>query len=534
MYPAVLVAMVAVPLAGALVLSVSRDDGRWGRWLALGAALFSLACAVVLAKSFVESAAGTVVSWSWLPEVGIRCEFGIDGISLWLVVLSSLLSVSAVLVSWDAIRERVRGFYSLLLLLQAGMLGVFLSRDVILFYVFFEFTLVPLFFLIGVWGSPAQRQLAARKFFIYTFAGSVLTFLGLIYIVIAFADGGALVFSIPELASSAARGASGEAARIPPVTQWWLFAALLIGFSVKVPLVPVHTWLPLAHAEAPTAGSVLLAGVLLKIGVYGFLRFNLALLPDASYEFLVPIMVLSVIGIIYGGLVALAQNDIKRLVAYSSVSHMGFCMLGVFSANAIGVSGGLLQCVNHGLATGGLFAMVGMLYERYHTREISSFGGLARKMPVLTFFFIVITMASIGLPGLNGFVGEFLVLAAVFQNGFYILGACAATGIILSAIYMLWLVQRVFFGPLREPAHDGEPVSDLCLREVLTLAPIASACLFIGLFPNLLLEPMAGDIQAITGPLQRRAKVSAGEQRSGAVPLSVNAIPVNSKENLSP
>ena len=447
---------------------------------------------------------------------------------------SGLLSVAAVLVSWDAVREQARGFYALLLLLQAGMLGVFLARDVILFYVFFEFTLVPLFFLIGVWGSPGRCQLAARKFFIYTFAGSVLTFLGLIYIVLEYSTGGVLVFSIPELAASAASGTLGESEGVSPVIQGWLFAALLIGFAVKVPLVPVHTWLPLAHAEAPTAGSVLLAGVLLKIGTYGFLRFNLALLPDASREFLLPVMVISVVGIIYGGLVALAQNDIKRLVAYSSVSHMGFCMLGIFTASEIGVSGGLLQCVNHGLATGGLFAMVGMLYERYHTREISSFGGLAKKMPVLTFFFVVITMASIGLPGLNGFVGEFLVLVAVFQQENYVLGACAATGIILSAIYMLWLVQRVFFGPLREPEHHGDPVSDLCLREVFTLAPIAAACLFIGLFPNLLLDSMAGDVQKITVPLQRSAAVSESGQRASAGLSSVKTVVVEGKEKVAP
>ena len=533
MLPAVLVAMIVVPLIGAFVLAVGRDDGGFARWLALAAALFSLGCAGVLAGEFVGSATATTVSWSWLPDVGIRCELGIDGISLWLVVLSSLLSVAAVLVSWDSIRDRTRGFYALLQVLQAGMLGVFLARDVILFYVFFEFTLVPLFFLIGVWGSPAQREFAARKFFIYTFAGSVLTFLGLIYIVLAYSDGGTLVFSISELATYAASGATGESARISSVTQWWLFAALLIGFAVKVPLVPVHTWLPPAHAEAPTAGSVLLAGVLLKIGIYGFLRFNLPLLPDAAHEFKVPILVLSVIGIIYGGLVALAQGDMKRLVAYSSISHMGFCMLGIFSANAIGISGGLLQCVNHGLATGGLFAMVGMLYERYHSRQISSFGGLAGKMPVLTFFFVVITMASIGLPGLNGFVGEFLVLAALFQNGSYVLGTCAATGIILSAIYMLRLVQRVFFGRLREPEHDGEPVTDLCLREVLTLTPIAAACLFIGLFPTLLLEPMAGDVQKITGTLQRRQATLGIEQQIDAGRRALAPV-ANSKETVSP
>jgi NADH-quinone oxidoreductase subunit M len=418
-------------------------------------------------------------------------------------VLSAFLSVTAVLVSWEAICEQRRAYYTLLLLLESGMLGVFTAQDIMLFYVFFEFTLIPLFFLIGIWGGP-ERRLAARTFFIYTLAGSVLTFVGLIYIVSAYyaqttARGvPELTFDIPWLTAAVLDGSLRFTVR----EQTWLFLALMAGFAIKVPLFPFHTWLPLAHVEAPTAGSVILAGVLLKIGTYGFLRFSLCLFPAASHVFLGFLCVLSVIGIIYGALVSLAQADIKRLIAYSSVSHLGFCMLGLFALNTVGISGGLLQMVNHGLSTGALFALVGMLYERYHTRDIAALGGLARRLPVLAFFFLVITLSSIGLPGLNGFIGEFLVLAGAFQVQ-RVYAVLAAVGIILGAFYMLWLVQRVFFGELVEPEHGPEEcISDLCGREVWALAPIAAICLWIGLYPNYFLRRMEPAVARVVRQLE--------------------------------
>ncbi len=496
----ILVLMVLEPLIGAAAVMLRRgDDLRGTRMMALTSTLVSLVCAVIVAVAFEPGSADAqmVTRKAWLSPAGIEFHIGIDGISLWLVVLTALLSVTAVLVSWEAVRERAQGFYALLLVLETGMLGVFTSMDIVLFYIFFEFTLIPLFFLIGIWGGT-ERRLAARKFFIYTLTGSVLTLIGLIYVVTvspAHARAAGLpavfTFSIPELT---------HIFRLAPLSseqQIWVFLGLMAGFAIKVPLFPFHTWLPLAHVEAPTAGSVILAGVLLKIGTYGFLRFSLALLPAASQYFLGLVGVLAVIGIIYGALVALAQDDIKKLVAYSSVSHLGFCVLGLFALNVTGISGGLLQMVNHGLSTGALFALVGMLYERYHTREIRSLGGLARNMPVLAFFFILITLSSIGLPGLNGFVGEFLVLVGMFEVS-KPLASFAAVGIVLGAFYMLWLVQRIFFGPLREPHHEGNPVGDLCPREIAALAPIAVACLWIGLFPNFFLSRMEPAVREVS------------------------------------
>jgi NADH-quinone oxidoreductase subunit M len=349
----------------------------------------------------------------------------------------------------------------MLLLLESGCLGVFAARDLLLFYIFFEFTLIPLFFLIGIWGSE-ERRYAAIKFFLFTLAGSVLTFLGLLAIVLwdARHTGGSLRFSIEGLTQGLA------AHPLPESWQTWIFLALFAGFAIKVPLFPLHTWLPLAHVQAPTAGSVFLAGVLLKIGTYGCLRFNIPWLPAATAAFMPWMLLLSVIGIVYGALIALAQRDMKRLIAYSSVSHLGFVMLGLFAINRLGIQGGTLQMINHGLSTGGLFAIVGMLYERYHTREISQLGGLARRLPWLSLFMLIFTFSSIGLPGLNGFPGEFMILIGMFQRGFVetagawrlglqTIAVVAVSGVVLGAWYMLWLVRSVFFGAIKEPEGDG-------------------------------------------------------------------------------
>ncbi len=444
-----------------------------------------------------------LASWIGSPEdsVDISYHVGIDGISLWLLVLTSFLTPLAIWASFSGIREQVQKYYTLMLLLQTGMLGVFCALDLLLFYVFFEFTLVPLYFLIGIWGGPLRRQ-AANKFFIFTLAGSVLTFAGVLYVAyFGYTQGGlsTFTFSIEELTRL------GQSGAIPAGVQWWLFAAFAAGFAIKVPLFPVHTWLPLAHTEAPTAGSVILAGVLLKLGTYGFTRLSIPMLPEAAVTFAPFMAVLAVIGIIYGALAAWVQDDVKKLVAYSSVSHLGFCMLGLFSLKVAGVTGAVLYMVNHGLSTGALFLVVGMIYERYHTRDIKTIGGLAKPMPWMAFFLIFFTLSSIGLPGLNGFIGEFLVLLGTATSnttgdGFpagplhYAYVVPAATGIILGAVYMLWMCQRVLFGPLTEPPHTPDTSTgltpDLNRREIGLLVPIAAVCVLLGVYPKPVLDTM--------------------------------------------
>ena len=466
----------------------------------LAASLATLVGSIFLVARFhAGDTAFAATDCHWFAEAGmpldIRFSIALDGLSLWLFVLTALLLVVSVLISWEAITDQPTLYYRMLLVLGTGMLGVFVARDIILFYLFFEFTLVPLFFLIGIWGSE-QRRYASIKFFLFTLAGSVLTLLGLLTIVIwdsQSGSGGAMTFSIPDLTAHL------RDHPMPYALQTWLFLALFAGFAIKVPLFPLHTWLPLAHTEAPAAGSVLLAGVLLKIGTYGFLRFNLPMLPDATAAAMPCLLWLSVAGIIYGALVALAQSDLKRLIAYSSVSHLGFCMLGIFALNRVAVQGGSLQMINHGLSTGGLFALVGMIYERYHTRRIADFGGIARETPVLAFFMVFMALASIGLPGLNGFVGEFLLLLGMFQRAwgtaamtwtyhYRVISVLATSGVVLGAWYMLSLVKRVFFGPLRERKH-GEPIGDLQLREILALVPLCVVIVWIGVQPQVFPRP---------------------------------------------
>ncbi len=461
-----------LPLAGAALLGGGRD---WARRIALAVTLAVLGVAVFLAARYPGGTAPfAATDWPWLAWTGtpidVRFSVGLDGLSLWLYALTALLMVVAVLLSWEAIEEQGALYYRLLLALETGMLGVFLARDIILFYVFFEFTLIPLFFLIGIWGSK-NRRWAAIKFFLFTLAGSVLTFLGLLFIVLwvyhhpTGATAGRLTFSIPELTAAL------RLRPMDPTLQIWIFIALFAGFAVKAPLWPLHTWLPLAHVEAPAAGSVLLAGVLLKVGVYGFARFSLPMLPDAAAVLMPWLLWISLAGVIYGALVALAQSDLKRLIAYSSVSHLGFVALGLFAANRLSVEGGVLQMVNHGLATGGLFAVVGMLYERFHSREIADFGGLARRFPRLAFFTMVFTLSSIALPGLAGFAGEFPLLAGVFQRGWAeplsphagqlrTIAVLSLAGVVLGAWYMLWLYQRIFFGPEKMPKTSPLPLGE--------------------------------------------------------------------------
>ncbi|MDH3716692.1 MAG: NADH-quinone oxidoreductase subunit M [Planctomycetota bacterium] len=524
-----LAASLVVPLIGAaLILLLAGQRREWAARLALATTLLTLLLAgvVVFGYSPDEGLEYAVVDQTWLGAqtgLDVRLSVGLDGLGLWFYGLSALLMVTSVLVSWEAIRDRAGTFYAMLLLLETGMLGVFVARDIILFYVFFEFTLIPLFFLIGIWGSE-QRRYAAMKFFLFTLAGSVLTFLGLLSIVLwhFWQPGSAgLTFSIPELTAAVGRQP------MPLVWQYWVFAALFVGFAIKVPLFPFHTWLPLAHVQAPTAGSVLLAGVLLKIGTYGFARFNLPLLPDATAALAPWLLWISVAGIIYGALVALAQSDIKRLIAYSSVSHLGFCMLGLFALNRLGTQGGVLQAVNHGLSTGALFAIVGMIYERYHTRRIADLGGIAVQVPVLAFCMVFFTFSSIGLPGLNGFAGELLLLLGMFQRAWQtamagggwqlmVIAVLAVSGVVLGAWYMLWLVQRVFFGPLKQPSNAGDDqqgVQDLSYREVFALAPLAVFVLWIGIQPKFFLDRMAPSLSGVAAAAEESWELNSQDVR---------------------
>jgi NADH-quinone oxidoreductase subunit M len=460
-------------------------------------------------------------SWDVLPlgTGSVQFYIGLDGLNVWLVMLTAVLTVPSVLISWNHITERVNEFYAWLLILQTAMIGIFMSFDIILFYVFFELSLVPLFFLIGIWGGPERRH-AAGKFFIYTLTGSLITLLGVLGVVLACytRNNGELTFSIPRLVEivHTRLALHDPAERVYwSKVQFWVFTALTVGFAVKVPLVPFHTWLPLAHVEAPTAGSVDLAGVLLKVGAYGFLRLCVPLAPDVSLDFGLPLVsTMAVIGIVYGALCAYWQDDIKRLVAYSSVSHLGLCMLGMFALNAAGVSGSLMQMINHGLSTGGLFLLVGMLYERYHTRKISLYGGMSRRLPVLGGFMVFICLTSVGLPGLNGFIGEILSLMGVYEGQrlrgqFPIYAVIAAIGMFLGAWYLLTMLQRVFFGPVKEPplpTHEGqEPIRDLSFRELVIVVPIAALCVVIGVYPQPMLDTVKPDV-AVIERIARRAE----------------------------
>ena len=531
--PWLLTLVIAIPIVGALLIALlGRKDSpaglRDGAMYFSGLTFLGAVWAVVRYHASAPAASmgkyALVQALPWLSgdKVDIAFRVGVDGISVWLLMLTALLTPLAIWSSYTAIKERVREYYVLILLLEAGMIGVFCATDLLLFFVFFEFTLIPLYLLIGIWGG-ANRRRAANKFFIYTVAGSVLTFAGIIYLAyFSYHTIGALSLDFRVLVKL------GQLGYLPANVQYWLFLAFAVGFAIKVPLFPVHTWLPLAHTEAPTAGSAILAGVLLKLGTYGFCRLSIPMLPIAARELAPVIAVLAIIGIIYTALAAWVQTDVKKLIAYSSVSHLGFCMLGLFSMKMAGTSGAVIYMINHGLSTGALFLIIGCMYERYHTREFAKIGGLARPMPWFAFFLVFFTLSSIGLPGLNGFVGEFLVLlgtatSATTVDGLqagplgYAYVIPAATGIILGAVYMLWMCQRVLFGPLKEPPNTPDRSAglppDLSAREIAILTPIAACCLFLGVYPKPLLSDFELGITKNVLPQHQRvseADVDAG------------------------
>jgi NADH-quinone oxidoreductase subunit M len=474
-YP-IITATTFLPLVGAVVVIVCGSD-RLARWLALATTLATVAVSAPLYCSGYDwsfnkdSAALQFVDEypNWIPAWDIAYRMGVDGISLPFIFLSVLLSVLCVSVSWTAVQTRVREFYAALLVAETAMIGLFAAGNLFLFFMFWELMVVPLFLLIGVWGGPG-RVYAAVKFLLFTLAGSVLMLVGMIVLYDTF---GTLEFD--QLAGKS----------LSPATQTWLFVAFLAAFAVKVPMFPVHTWLPDAHTEAPTAGSVILAGILLKMGAYGFLRVSLPILPDGVQFFLTPMLVISAVAIVYGAYVTLAQTDVKRLIAYSSVSHMGFVTLGIFTLNTSGVEGAILQMINHGIISAALFLCVGMIYERTHTREIKDYGGVARTAPVYCTFLALFCLAAAGFPGLNSFVGEFLIISGAFKTQIW-LGGMAIWGVVLGTIYVFWLFYRVAMGELN-PGLEGLNL-ELNAREVLTLAPLALLAVCLGLYPECVLS----------------------------------------------
>jgi len=510
-----LTAIILIPFAGALAIVAysllpSKRETNY-KWIALGFSVLDFALSLLLIRGI---GAGTkdfrfVEDIVWIGSIGAHYHVGVDGISLWLVLLTTLLMPIAILSSWTAIQKRQLAYYMFLSLLSSAMVGVFVSLDLLLFYLFFEASLVPMFFLIGIWGGE-NRIYAAVKFFIYTAVGSLLMLVAII----------ALYYNYNTFDYTTILAALSSGKLLGEDTAFWVFLAFAFAFCIKVPLFPLHTWLPDAHTEAPTAGSVILAGVLLKMGTYGLLRFNLGLFPEMSRKFAPLMITLAVIGIIYGALVAMVQPDVKRLVAYSSVSHMGFVVLGLFSFTEFGMQGALYQMLNHGVSTGALFLFVGFIYERRHTRMITEFGGLSTPMPWFSTLLIIASLSSIGLPFLNGFVGEFLIMLGSWTSNAVqysrIVTMLAGTGVIWAAVYMLWMLQRVLFGPVTNPKNAK--LADLNGREIGLLIPLLALMLFMGVYPRVFLDRSQASVDAVRSRIPVRE--AGGSFETATAPTS--------------
>jgi NADH-quinone oxidoreductase subunit M len=490
--------LVLIPLVGAAALAlVPAGAVRAQKVAAIAVTGATFAVSLVLLRDFRPIPGMQFeVTRRWLGEYGTSYHVGVDGISLWLVLLTTFLTPIALIGSWGGIQQRVKAFNVFMLILEAGMVGVFIALDLFLFFIFWEAMLIPMYFLIGIWGHE-RRIYAAVKFFLYTMAGSALM---LVAFFALYSKSGLSTFDIPRLVQHP----------VDPAMQMWLFAAFALAFAIKVPMFPFHTWLPDAHVEAPTAGSVILAGVMLKMGGYGFLRLAIPLFPHAAAQFAPWIGALAVIGIVYGALVSLVQPDLKKLVAYSSVSHLGFVMLGIASFTTTGVVGAIYQMLNHGISTGALFLMVGMLYERRHTRQIADFGGLKSEMPWFAAVFLLISLSSIAVPGLNGFVGEFLILVGSWKFS-PTLVVLASLGVVLAAAYILWMVQRVFYGEVTNPANRG--LADLTAREVSVLAPLALLAIFMGVFSPMFTRSIEPSVDALVRSVRAQQKAVGGVAR---------------------
>ncbi len=484
------------PLVGIVAIlllkPLKRESDNLIRQVAIGTAAVTFIISVVVLIQFNTSqpTLQLIDRAEWIPTLGVSYFLAVDGLSILFVLLTSFITLLAIIASWSQIQTQVKQYYVFMLFLEIGMTGVFLAQDLFLFYIFWEFTLIPMYFLIGIWGGE-RRVYASIKFFLYTMAGSLLMLLAILYLGL-----GNDTFAVPELIAGRGTFASAEVQRL-------LFLGFAVAFAIKVPIFPFHSWLPDAHTEAPTAGSIILAGILLKMGTYGFIRFNIPLFPEASVYFAPLIAVLAIIGIIYGAIVSFAQTDVKRLVAYSSVSHLGFVMLGIFSLNAAGMEGAILQGVNHGLSTGALFFLVGILYEQRHTRALSAFGGVWRAIPLFTALSLIVVLSSMGLPGLNGFVGEFTILLGSMGateslgSNAWIYTAFAASGVILAAIYLLWMFQRVFMGPLDNP--ENRKLRDVNRRELAIFLAFILFIVWIGIYPNPYFEVMDATVERLVG-----------------------------------
>src|SRR5688572_5739065 len=507
--------LILVPLLGALAIvgyRVFLKEESLMKWVALGTTILNFAISLLLLTDRAASTSGFFFEENvpWIKAINANYHVGVDGLSLWLVLLTTFIMPIAVLSTWHAVEKRPTAFYVFLLLLESAMIGVFVSLDLLVFYLFFEASLVPMFFLIGIWGGE-NRIYAAVKFFIFTALGSLLMLVAIIALYYLHADAtGAGTFDFVTLLNSLKRGNLVFAGS----TGALLFLAFALAFAIKVPLFPFHTWLPDAHTEAPTAGSVILAAILLKMGTYGLMRFNFTLFPEASQDFAPLFIVLAIIGIIYGALVAMVQPDVKRLVAYSSVAHMGFVILGMFSFTEWGMQGALYQMLNHGVSTGALFLLVGFIYERRHTRQISDFGGLANVMPIYATIFVITAMSSVGLPFLNGFVGEFLIMVGMWKsavlpvyataNWNYIATMLAGTGVIFAAVYLLWMIQRVFFGKITNDKNRS--LADLSRREIGLIVPLVFLMVYMGVYP----PPFLDSTHSAVSEIQKRVMHQAG------------------------